>query len=230
VLKEVITTIANPKFSYASTVSEFTAFAGRIHDLLDRQAELLPNRFVYGFPHQQTNLTFGELHRRVKTMTTSLHELGLRKGDRIAIALPNTHELLVIYMAACKLGLITVIMNPAYQVVEFEFMLKKTNAKAMFVYDTFKILNHIGLLQKLCPELETSLPGELNSKNLPDLKHVVVLNSPLSPEKKTYPGTWQYSQLSEPKSQNSNLEFPYVDIEDPCTILFTSGTTGMQFI
>jgi acyl-coenzyme A synthetase/AMP-(fatty) acid ligase len=225
--KEKMTTITNSKYSYATSISEITLVSDRIQDLVHKQADLLPKQLVYAFPHQQTNLTFQELRERVKTMVESFSSLGLKKGDRVAFALPNNHEVLVSFLAAAELGLISVILNPAYQLVEMEYMLKKTNAKALFIYDTFKTLNQIGLMQKLCPELETSLPGELNSSRLPDLKHVVVLNSPLAAQNKTYKGTWQFSEFAKPKSQNQNIRLPSVDIEDPCLILFTSGTTGL---
>ena len=224
--KDLMRTYTNSKISYATSVSDFHLVADKLSDIVERQAELLPSKMVYGFPHQKMNLTFSEVKQRVDSMKQSFLNLGLQKGDRIAFALPNTHELVICFLAAAELGLISVVLNPAYQLVEFEYMLKKTNVKALFIYDTFKVLNHIGLVQKLCPEIESSLPGELKSKNLPDLKHVIVLNSPLSAEKKTYNGTWQYSEFSKANSQNSNQELPYVDIEDPCLILFTSGTTG----
>lgn len=76
-------------------------------------------------------------------------------------------------------------------------------------------------MQHLCPELETSQPGELNSKNLPSLKHVIVLNSPLSPEKLRYNGTWKYSDVVEKKSIALKRDLPYVDLDDPSLILFT---------
>ena len=113
------------------------------------------------------------------------------------------------------------VLNPAYQAVELEYMLNKTGAKGVFFYDSFKVLKHMELFSKLCPELETSLPGELVSKKFPNLKHLFVLNSPLVPEKKTYKGTWDFTKFSQPKSSGSKIEWPYVDVDDPSTILFT---------
>ena len=124
-------------------------------------------------------------------------------------------------MAACKVGLISVVLNPAYQAVELEYMLNKTGVKGVFFYDSFRVLKHMELFNKLCPELETCLPGELTSKVFPNLKHLFVLNSPLVPEKKTYKGTWEFNKFIQPKSAGAKIEMPYVDIDDPCTILFT---------
>ena len=71
------------------------------------------------------------------------------------------------------------------------------------------------------PELDQSETGKIKSKNLPNLQHVVVLNSPLIPEKKTYKGTWKFTDISESKLADGHHELPYVDIDDPCLILFT---------
>lgn len=225
-IKDTMHTYTNGKISFATTVSDFNLISERVGESLPKHALNSPNKVAFAFPHQKMNLTFSELEQRVKCAMENIHSLGLKKGDRVAFALPNCHELLVNFVAASQLGLISVMLNPAYQSVEFEYMLNKTNCKALFIFDSFKTLNHIDMINKMCPELQSSVPGELKAKTLPDLRHVVVLNSPFSDEKKAYKGTWQFDQLSKPRSQHTNLELPYIDIEDPCVILFTSGTTG----
>lgn len=144
--------------------------------------------------------------------------------------MPNNYELATTFLAASQIGLVSVVLNPAYQQVEFEYMLQKTGAKGLVVYDSFKILNHIELIRKICPEIDSSEPGKIESKKLPNLKHVIVLNSPLVPEKKTYKGTWQFSEISEPKSSAQKYESPVVDIDDPCLILFTVIKTKINRI
>jgi non-ribosomal peptide synthetase component E (peptide arylation enzyme) len=188
--RELIKSHTHPKMSYATTVSEFPLVLSTVRDIIDEQAQKLPNQMIYAFPHQGVNMKIGELKQRVDTMAQNYLELGFHKGDRIAFILPNTHELVVAFLAAAKVGLISVVLNPAYQIVELEYMLKKTNAKGVLIYDSFKTLKHMEVLRKLCPELDSSRPGELASTRLPMLKHVVVLNSPLEAEKKQYNGTW----------------------------------------
>lgn len=77
------------------------------------------------------------------------------------------------------------------------------------------------LVQTICPEIDSCAPGELMSKALPSLKHVIVLNSPLSPEKKTYRGTWTFDEISEKKSTSQERQLPYLELDDPSLILFT---------
>lgn len=50
-------------------------------------------------------------------------------GDRLAIALPNTVEFAITLLACAKIGVVVVSLNPGYQLVEVEYMLKKTSTK-----------------------------------------------------------------------------------------------------
>lgn len=63
------------------------------------------------------DFTFGEVHQRVSSLAQNLLTLGFQKGDRLAISLPNTYELLLTFLAASEIGLISVVLNPAYQVI-----------------------------------------------------------------------------------------------------------------
>lgn len=224
--EDLMTTFTNPNLSYSTTLSKYSLVVDTINDQINKNSINNAQKMVYGFPHQGINLTFGELKERVDVAANNLLSLGFQKGDRIAFALPNTHEFLITFLAASQIGLISVALNPAYQFVEFEYMLKKTNVKAVFIYDSFKTLNHIEVMKKLCPNLESFEPGKIESKQLPSLKHIFVLNSPFSQTKKEYRGTWPFSIVSEAKSTTIAHQKPYVDIDDPCLILFTSGTTG----
>ena len=223
---ELATFLTHPKLSYSTTISPFPIVIETINDHISRNAEELPSQMVYGFPHQGINLKFGELKQRVDVAAQNLLDMGFNKGDRIAFAIPNSVEFVISFLAASQIGLISVALNPAYQLTELEYMLKKTRAKGLVIYDSFKVLQHLALMRKLCPELDNCAPGELKSAQLPDLKHIFIINSPLNPTKQEYKGTWSFSRISEPKSRSVSHEIPYVEMDDPCLILFTSGTTG----
>lgn len=187
-------------------------------------AQLYPNHKVFSFPHNRgLSLSYLELKQRADVISQNLLEMGFQKGDRLAVILPNTAETVLLFLAAAQIGVITVIMSPAYQLVEVEYMLKKTAAKGVVFYDSFRVLQHLEIMNKICPELSTSEPGKLQSARLPDLKHVVVVNSPLMPEKKTYKGTWSFDYLAAKRSYANPVEYPHVEMDDPCLILFTVG-------
>ena len=212
--------------SYTTTTSSFPLVLDTINEYVVKYATSKPSSLLYGFPHQGINLNFSELKQRVDVAAQNLLDLGFAKGDRIAFAIPNAIEFVVLFLAASKIGLISIALNPAYQLTELEYMLKKTRAKGLVIYDSFKVLQHLALIRKICPELDNCAPGELKSAQLPDLKHVFIINSPLNPTKQAYKGTWSFNKITDPQSVNIKHEIPYVEMDDPCLILFTSGTTG----
>jgi len=124
-------------------------------------------------------ITFLEIKQRIDEIAQNFLDMGFKKGDRIAVFLPNIPENNLTVLAAASIGLIVVMMNPAYQLVEVQHMLKKTKAKGIIMLDNLKVLQHYEMLKKICPELESSQKGELNSQLLPDLKHVIIANNGL---------------------------------------------------
>ena len=104
------------KKSYTTSCSEYHLVPSTIREVLEQSAKDHDRKMVYGFPHQGLNLSFSEVQQRVNLLAQNLLELGFRKGDRLAISLPNTYELVITFLAASEIGLISVILNPAYQV------------------------------------------------------------------------------------------------------------------
>lgn len=139
--RELLHSRPNPTLSYASSFSEFPMALRTTRELLAQKATEKGNKLAYLFPYQGIKLTFSELKERVDSAAQNLLDLGFQKGDRIAFALPNSVELLILSLAASEIGAISTLMNPAYQKVEFEYMLKKTRAKGerSFLYVILKI-------------------------------------------------------------------------------------------
>jgi len=138
----------------------------------------------------------------------------------IALMLPNIPELTIAILSAASLGVISVLLNPAYQLTEIEFMLKKTSPKGLMMLDNLKTLQHYDILNKICPELEKSQKGELSSKQLPNLKHVILVRNKLVETKADkYKGVWFLEELEKYNSPIKAL--PSVDIDDSFIMMFT---------
>jgi acyl-CoA synthetase (AMP-forming)/AMP-acid ligase II len=78
------------------------------------------------------SINYGELARQVDDLAKTLGKLGLGKGDRIAMALPNGLEVIALFLAAASVGTAAP-LNPAYTRDEFKFYLADTNARALIV-------------------------------------------------------------------------------------------------
>ncbi len=81
-----------------------------VGSLLDHWARIRPQHTAVVCGDRR--LTFAQTQARVHRLANALHALGLRKGDKLALILPNCLELLDAYRAAARLGLVAVPLSP----------------------------------------------------------------------------------------------------------------------
>ena len=101
--------------------------------MLANTAERWPDRRAIYF--LETSMTFRELARHVASFATALHQLGLKKGDVVAMLLPNSFQYVIAYYAAARLGCVATGINPTYKPAEVEHQLETPGAKALICLD-----------------------------------------------------------------------------------------------
>jgi acyl-CoA synthetase (AMP-forming)/AMP-acid ligase II len=102
--------------------------ASTISALLEAGRDQAP---AIGAPEQEA-LSHGELRALCTRTIASLNAMGIGRGDRIAMVLPNGPQMAAAFIAiAC--GATTAPLNPAYRAEEFEFYLSDLNAKALVI-------------------------------------------------------------------------------------------------
>jgi long-chain acyl-CoA synthetase len=79
---------------------------------------------------RDTTLTWGQFDERVDVAAAALRALGLERGDRVALALPNGLDFPVLYFGALRAGLAALPVNPAYTGRELEQLLADSGAAA----------------------------------------------------------------------------------------------------
>jgi len=102
-------------------------------DILDRSAAQNPDRMALNF--QGYTMTYKELKDMVDRFAAYLAGVGVKKGDAVAIILPNMIPTVVAYYAIQKLGGIVVLNNPTYSDRELEHQLNDSGAKIMIIID-----------------------------------------------------------------------------------------------
>ncbi|KAG8446317.1 hypothetical protein GDO86_013956 [Hymenochirus boettgeri] len=164
------------------------------------------------------------LSPQVDKLAAGLVALGLKKGDRLGMWGPNSYEWILVQFATAKAGIILVSVNPAYQARELEYVLRKVGCSALIFPSQFKTQKYYEILAQICPELDHSPAGGLQSKKLPDLRTVVVLDN-------KHQGTFLFDEVMEAATPQSVQQLQdiqkYISCDDPINIQFTSGTTGM---
>jgi acyl-CoA synthetase (AMP-forming)/AMP-acid ligase II len=78
-------------------------------------------------------LTYGQAADRVEALAQRLAGLGVRRGDRVALALPNGPDVVLLLLAVTALGAAAAPLNPAYTAAEYEFFLADIAPRLMLI-------------------------------------------------------------------------------------------------
>src|SRR5579872_6435503 len=94
--------------------------------LLDQVADSYPRSDAVVF--QGEVLTWRDIQTLSRRFSVALHNLGVRKGDRVALLLPNVPHFVVAYYAVLKLGAVVVAVNPLFTDTEIASYIERTDA------------------------------------------------------------------------------------------------------
>ena len=144
--------------------------------------------------------SFWDIQQAANRLSNALAALGVRKGDRVALCLPQRPETAIAYIAIFQMGAIALPLSHLFGPDALEYRLNHAEASVALVEPT-------------------TLPGLWSIRNqLKDLKHVIGVGG--AREK----GVHSYEDLLS-RSQSSFSPVPTL-AEDPSLIIYTSGTTG----
>lgn len=151
-------------------------------------------------------LTYHELQTEATWLASGLQQLGVGKGDRVAVCLPNWHEFIIVLFSLSKIGAILIPLNTRYRTDEVEYILKDSGAKAVFISEQVDGNNHMKMFADL-------------QNHLPLLEHIITVRCEQHP-------LASYNELLETGKKNELRQEISITSEDIFTILYTSGTTG----
>ncbi|QDI90314.1 long-chain fatty acid--CoA ligase [Salicibibacter halophilus] len=172
-----------------------------LYDFLKRTAEdygsilaVIDGKIIY---------TYDELKEEVDRFATALHDLGVQKGDRVAVMLPNCVEYIISHFAVQRIGGIVVQVNPMYQEAELAHIFRQTEPKVTI--------------------------GEANQQEklaaVQSLK-VVVFTDRGSLSSSFAENEYHFHDLLDQGDPASAPEISIDPKKDPALIQFTGGTTG----
>ena len=195
-----------------------------IGEYFDRIADKNPDCLALLSVHQNIRYTYREYQTTINEFAAGLLAIGIRKGDRVGVWGPNSVEWCITQFATTKIGAILVCLNPAYRLNEITYTLNKSQCLAIVTAEKFKSSHYVGMLNQLAPELTECKPGELQSKQLPFLRHVIKIGAEASA------GMYNFNSIKKLATAETISEVlsckDKLHAEDPINIQFTSGTTG----
>jgi long-chain acyl-CoA synthetase len=176
--------------------------------MLDLPVRTQPDKPAMDF--MGSTITFLELRDQVVRMANALAGIGLGKGDRVVLCLPNCPQYMITYYAVLLNGAIVVNANPMYTAPELEHVVSETSPRVLITFD--------GVLRTVAELLEAV-----------DIPHIVVTGL------LDYAGGDAAKDLGEERHRFRSLvdggsrTLPRVKVDptDPAQIQFTGGTTGV---
>jgi long-chain acyl-CoA synthetase len=172
-------------------------------------------------------VTFGELDQLSRKFGAYLQSLGLQKGDRLAIQMPNLLQYPVAMFGALRAGLIVVNTNPLYTPREMEHQFRDAGVKAIVILANFahnleKILPNTGIKHVITTEI-----GDMLGFPKKQLVNFVVKNVKKMVPAYRLPGA---TPISDAIAQGSGMTLKPVQLggKDIAFIQYTGGTTGVS--
>lgn len=136
-----------------------------VHQFLTQAYEYLPNKVAIHFMGRE--LTYKELYESAMKFANYLRTLGVEKGDRVAIMLPNCPQAVIAYYGTMYAGGIVVQTNPLYTERELQYQMEDSGAKVILVMDilyprAMKILNETKIENVIVTGIKDYLPFPKN--------------------------------------------------------------------
>ncbi|XP_077984125.1 medium-chain acyl-CoA ligase ACSF2, mitochondrial-like [Glandiceps talaboti] len=210
--------------SYAHTVGSTPLVGQTIGKIIESTTEKYPDKTAVVFCRDGIKKTYTQLKEEVDRLAAGLLAIGIKRGDRVGMWSPNRLEWVLTQYATARIGALQVNINPAYRPMELEYALRKVGCKALISDQNFKTQDYWSMLCEICPEVQKSHPGEIQSPNLPELKSVIMLG------KGHFPGAYMFDDVMEAPSKQHFIQVEEcqddLQFDDPINIQFTSGTTG----
>ena len=103
--------------------------------LLDESFQQFAQRDAYRFLNR--DFRFADIDRASRELAAYFQKLGLKKGDRVAVMLPNCPQYPVVVAAVWRAGLVVVNINPLFTSRELSHQLQDSGAKAMVIMENF---------------------------------------------------------------------------------------------
>ena len=192
----------------------------------------LYEKAIIQFPYREAvschdvNLTFLELDKLATKIASFLqNKLGINKGDRVAIVLPNCLQFTVSLFACVKIGAVFVNTNPLYTADEIEAIFNNCNVKAAIVMDMFA--HHIQKARVNIDSLENVIVTNIADLYPFPKKQIIGFVSKYLIENKPKYTKSNFIPFSKAIKANVNLyKNPVLTKHDILCLQYSSGTTG----
>ncbi|MCJ7745424.1 MAG: long-chain fatty acid--CoA ligase, partial [Actinobacteria bacterium] len=157
-------------------------------------------------------MTYWEIRDQVRRLATALVGMGVKKGDRVALMLPNCPQMVIAYFGVLRAGAVVANISPLHVEREIEYELKDSGSETMIYLDLFH--SRVEAVKENTP-LKRSIVTSITDH----------METPADVQAEKGPGIQYYREVIE----SSTPDVPEVEIdplEDVAVLQYTGGTTG----
>ena len=176
--------------------------------ILDRQVKENKNRefFQYG---EEKAITYGEAEEITNKVANSFIKLGIKKGENVALMLPNCNEYIFSWLGLAKIGGVKVPINTAFKGDMLQYIIDHSDSRILVISDEY--LDHLKAIEERLPKLQEVIVVErVKNVNVSDFK---------------FPKIRYFKELYKGEPKKPEIEISFYD---PLTLLYTSGTSGLS--
>ena len=193
-------------------------------EFLIQTVEKYPNRMALSF--QGYEITYKELNDMINRLSACLMDFGIKKGDSVAILLPNMIQCVVSYYAVLKLGAVVVMNSPLYADPELKHQFNDSKSKVLITVNLLgnrmiDLRPSTGIKQIIYASIGDYLPFPKNK-----LFPLVAKRKGLSADVKPAENVFKWKEIIEKYPPNTSIE--KLSPSNTAMYQYTGGTTGVS--
>src|SRR3954471_10841499 len=201
-----------------------------LFSLLESAAGRFPDRPAIAWFGR--HLSYAQLLREVERCSAMLAALGVRKGDRVVLIMPNSPPFTIAFYACMRIGAVAVGNNPVYSAREMEHQLRDADVNVVLVADLMyadyaEVFTTVGIAHVVVTRLNDYMPAvkKLLAPTLKFKKQQRAAGKPWPPVGTDAPVVWWHRAM-----RDSGPIPPVATVQpeqDLAVLIYTGGTTGI---
>ena len=201
--------------------SQYSSLVALMEEAFSKHAA----KVAYSFMGKE--LSFAEVDAQSRAFAAYLQSLGLQRGDRVALMMPNIPQYPVAVAAVLRAGFVVVNVNPLYTARELEHQLKDSGAKAIVIIENFAKTLQDGMPGSAVQHIVLCAMGDELGLLKGWLVNYVVRSVKKMVPAFSLPGAVRFNDALA-KGRGASFNAPQLKPDDMALLQYTGGTTGVS--